>query len=51
MKALIVEDEEMARQSLARTLTAHFLRVRYGNFPATRPLYDEVEQLGKEVTL
>lgn len=32
-----------------RTLTAHFLRVRYGNFPATRPLYDEVEQLGKEV--
>ena len=24
MKALIVEDEEMARQSLARTLTAHF---------------------------
>ena len=33
-----------------RTLTAHFLRVRYGNFPATRPLYDEVESLGKEVT-
>lgn len=32
-----------------RTLTTHFLRVRYGNFPATRPLYDEVEQLGKEV--
>ena len=32
-----------------RTLTAHFLRVRYGNFPATRPLYDEVEKLGKEV--
>ena len=32
-----------------RTLTAHFLRVRYGNFPATRPLYEEVEQLGKEV--
>ena len=24
MKALIIEDEEMARQSLARTLTAHF---------------------------
>lgn len=32
-----------------RTLTAHFLRVRYGNFPASRPLYDEVEKLGKEV--
>ena len=32
-----------------RTLTTHFLRVRYGNFPATRPLYDEVENLGKEV--
>ena len=32
-----------------RRLTAHFLRVRYGNFPATRQLYDEVEQLGKEV--
>lgn len=31
-----------------RTLTSHFLRVRYGNFPATRPLYDEVEQLRKE---
>jgi len=34
-----------------RTLTAHFLRVRYGYFEATRQLYDEVEQLGKEVTL
>ena len=34
-----------------RTLTAHFLRVRYGYFAATRQLYDEVEQLGKEVTL
>jgi hypothetical protein len=33
-----------------RTLTAHFLRVRYGNFPATRVLYDEVENLGKEVS-
>ena len=32
-----------------RTLTAHFLRVRYGNFTATRELYDEVEDLGKEV--
>ncbi len=32
-----------------RTLTTHFLRVRYGNFPATRELYDEVETLGKEV--
>ena len=34
-----------------RTLTSHFLRVRYGNFEATRQLCDEVEQLGKEVTL
>ena len=34
-----------------RTLTTHFLRVRYGYFAATRQLYDEVEQLGKEVTL
>ena len=34
-----------------RTLTAHFLRVRYGYFAATRQLYDEVEQLGKEVCL
>ena len=34
-----------------RILTAHFLRVRYGNFPATRELYDEVENLGKEVSL
>ena len=32
-----------------RMLTAHFLRVRYGNFPATRALYDDVEKLGKEV--
>lgn len=32
-----------------RILTAYFLRVRYGNYPATRPLYDEVETLGKEV--
>lgn len=39
-----------ANPAAFRTLTAHFLRVRYGNFPATRPLYDEVEQLGKEVT-
>ena len=34
-----------------RTLTTHFLRVRYGYFAATRQLYDEVEQLGKEVCL
>ena len=34
-----------------RTLTSHFLRVRYGYFEATRQLCDEVEQLGKEVTL
>ena len=33
------------------TLTTHFLRVRYGYFAATRQLYDEVEQLGKEVCL
>ena len=33
-----------------RTLTAHFLRVRYGNFPATHELYNEVATLGKEVT-
>jgi len=32
-----------------RTLTSHFLRVRYGYFEATRQLYDEVENLGKEV--
>lgn len=32
-----------------RMLTAHFLRVRYGNFPATHALYDDVEKLGKEV--
>ena len=32
-----------------RTLTAHFLRVRYGNYQATRQLYDELCQLGKEV--
>jgi hypothetical protein len=32
-----------------RTLTTHFLRVRYGYFEATRQLYDEVENLGKEV--
>ena len=34
-----------------RTLTSHFLRVRYGYFEATRQLCDKVEQLGKEVTL
>ena len=34
-----------------RALTSHFLRVRYGYFEATRQLCDEVEQLGKEVTL
>ena len=34
-----------------RTLTSHFLRVRYGYFEATRQLCDEVEQLGKELTL
>lgn len=33
-----------------RSLTSHFLRVRYGNFPATRALYDEVAALGKEVS-
>lgn len=38
-----------ANPAAFRTLTAHFLRVRYGNFPATRPLYDEVDELGKEV--
>lgn len=32
-----------------RTLTTHFLRIRYGNFPANRELYDELSQLGKEV--
>ena len=32
-----------------RTLTSHFLRVRYGNFSATRQLYDEVDSLRKEV--
>ena len=38
-----------ASKTAFRTLTTHFLRVRYGNFPATRPLYDEVEALRKEV--
>ena len=38
-----------AAKTAFRTLTTHFLRVRYGNFPATRPLYDEVEALRKEV--
>jgi hypothetical protein len=32
-----------------RALTAHFLRVRYGNFPATQELYTEVCDLRKEV--
>jgi len=32
-----------------RSLTAHFLRIRYGNFPATSQLYDEVDHLRKEV--
>lgn len=30
-------------------LTRHFLRVRYGNFPADRPLYDEVKELQRQV--
>lgn len=38
-----------ANPAVFRRLTTHFLRVRYGNFPATRELYDEVENLGKEV--
>ena len=38
------------REAAFRALTAHFLRVRYGNFPAARPLYDEVLSLGKEVS-
>ena len=38
-----------ANSAAFRTLTSHFLRVRYGNFPATRSLYDEVEKLRKEV--
>jgi len=32
-----------------RQLTRHFLLVRYGNFPATQQLYEQVNQLGKEV--
>ena len=40
---------DAAVQTAFRTLTSHFLRVRYGNFPATRPLYDELCQLRKEV--
>lgn len=39
-----------ANPTAFRALTTHFLRVRYGNFPATRALYDEVENLGKEVS-
>ena len=31
-----------------RQLTQHFLRVRYGNFEATRELYDEMLRLSKE---
>lgn len=31
-----------------RLLTQHFLRVRYGNFEATRELYDEVVRLAQE---
>lgn len=31
-----------------RLLTQHFLRVRYGNFEATRGLYDEVLRLSQE---
>ncbi len=42
---------ELSDSAAFRMLTAHFLRVRYGNFAATRQLYDEVEQLGKEVRL
>ena len=42
---------ELSDSAAFRMLTAHFLRVRYGNFTATRQLYDEVEQLGKEVCL
>ena len=38
-----------ANPTVFRTLTTHFLRVRYGNFPANRELYNEVETLGKEV--
>lgn len=32
-----------------RLLTNHFIRIRYGNFAATRQLYDEVERLASEV--
>lgn len=42
---------ELSDSAAFRMLTVHFLRVRYGNFAATRQLYDEVEQLGKEVCL
>ena len=38
-----------ARAAAMRALTTHFLRVRYGNFPATQELYDEVCDLRKEV--
>ena len=41
---------ELPDSAAFRMLTAHFLRVRYGNFSATRQLFDEVENLGKEVT-
>ena len=30
-----------------RTLTQHFMRVRYGNFKATRDLYDECQRLSE----
>lgn len=31
-----------------RSLTNHFLRVRYGNFTATRQLFEEVQRLSQE---
>ncbi len=39
-----------AKVAAFRALTSTFLRVRYGNFPATRELYDEVCDQRKEVT-
>lgn len=44
-----VGSDTATANSAFRTLTAHFLRVRYGNYQATHLLYDEVEQLRKEV--
>lgn len=42
-----VKPEELRERF--RRLTTHFLRVRYGNFEATRSLFDEMEALQTEI--